>query len=339
MVNASGGLSLGGNFTPADFLVSLSLAIFASAFPTTPLLSNSSRPLVIWHGLGDSHSSPGMLEFMSLIRQIHPGLFIHSIYVEKDLEKDQKAGYFGNVDEQIDAVAEQLAAIPELSGRGFDAIGFSQGGQFLRAFIERYNNPPVHNLITFGAQHMGVTDLPGCKPTDLLCQLFRSAARMGVYSGWAQNNLVPAQYYRDTTQMSTYLASNHFLTSINNEIPASRNQTYVQNFASLSNLVLVLFTRDKTVVPKESAWFGSYAPSSDSARAEDTLVPMKLQPLYLEDWIGLKQLDQAGRVKLKSCIGEHMQLPQECWVPIVEKYVGSSWEGDGKRYSLKVQTA
>lgn len=36
-----------------------------------------------------------MLEFMSLVRKIHPGLFIHSIYVEEDLEKDQRAGWVG----------------------------------------------------------------------------------------------------------------------------------------------------------------------------------------------------------------------------------------------------
>jgi len=30
---------------------------------------------------------------MSLVREIHPGLFIHSVYVEEDLEKDQRAGW------------------------------------------------------------------------------------------------------------------------------------------------------------------------------------------------------------------------------------------------------
>ena len=149
--------------------------------------------------------------------------------------------------------------------------------------------------------------------------------------------MAKAQYYRDPAQLSTYLESNHFLTSINNEIPASRNQTYIQNFASLSNLVLVLFTQDTTVVPKESAWFGSYAPPTERDHlVVDTLISMKQQPLYLEDWIGLKRLDQAGRVKLISCNGEHMQLARDCWEPIVRRYAGSNWE-DKKQYSLRVQ--
>jgi len=98
--------------------------------------------------------------------------------------------------------------------------------------------------------------------------------------------------------------------------------------------VLVLFERDRTVVPKESAWFGSYAPppeedpddgaSSDLRdEKEKILVPMREQPLYKEDWIGLRTLDEHGRVVLASCDGEHMHLSTECWKPLVEKYVGS----------------
>jgi palmitoyl-protein thioesterase len=155
--------------------------------------------------------------------------------------------------------------------------------------------------------------------------------------------LFQAQYYRDTSQLSVYLSSNHFLTNINNENPDSRNNTYAQNFASLSNLILVLFTQDKTVVPKESAWFGSYAPIEEESQGLSTppLVPMKSQPLYSEDWIGLKQLDQAGRVKLRSCDGEHMQLARDCWEPIVTQYLASSKMDDGSnaQYGLLVQAS
>lgn len=37
---------------------------------------------------------------------------------------------------------------------------------------------------------MGVSDIPPCKPYDLLCNLARNAVRAGVYSEWAQQNLV-----------------------------------------------------------------------------------------------------------------------------------------------------
>ena len=84
-------------------------------------------------------------------------------------------------------------------------------------------------------------------------------------------------------------------------------------------------------MPKESAWFGSYPPKEekednalrDLGRDEKAIVPMRKQPLYVEDWIGLRTLDESGRVELVSCDGEHMHLSTECWRPLVKKYVGS----------------
>jgi palmitoyl-protein thioesterase len=43
---------------------------------------------------------------------------------------------------QITFAAKVIQNDTQLTG-GFNAIGFSQGGQFLRAYVERYNNPPV----------------------------------------------------------------------------------------------------------------------------------------------------------------------------------------------------
>ncbi|PBK63616.1 palmitoyl-protein thioesterase [Armillaria solidipes] len=301
-----------------------------SALHYTPETTHGSpRPLVLWHGLGDSYSSPGMTQFASLIEDIHPGIFVHSIYIDEVQDNDRKAGFYGNVNAQIEFVSDQLRGIPELAG-GFDAIGFSQGGQFLRAYVEQYNDPPVNNLITFGAQHMGISDIPICSAWDLLCQVARRATKSAVYSTWAQENLVQAQYFRDPNNLPTYLSANHFLTAINNELPPDvqpRNQTYAHNLASLNSLVLVMFLQDKTVVPKESSWFASEAPPDDMVPGQDVLsdkniIPMKLQPLYREDWIGLRTLDEQGGVVFATCDGEHMQVDRPCWEPLVKEFVG-----------------
>lgn len=162
--------------------------------------------------------------------------------------------------------------------------------------------------------------------------LFRSASFS--LQNWPSMIFLPqAQYFRDPANFETYLAANHFLVSINNEVPASRNHTYAQNLASLNKLVLVLFSRDKTVVPKESAWFGSEMPvKGDVLGAEaglqrplveerSKIIPMRLQPLYLEDWIGLRELDEHNGVVFEVCEGEHMQL-SGCWEDLVNQFVG-----------------
>lgn len=43
--------------------------------------------------LGDTYASTGMNEFGNLIKGIHPGIFIHSIYIDEDVKEDQRAGF------------------------------------------------------------------------------------------------------------------------------------------------------------------------------------------------------------------------------------------------------
>src|SRR6267154_5983079 len=55
--------------------------------------ANDIRPLVIWHGLGDTYSSPGMVRFESEVKEMHPGIFIHSIFIDEDPQVDQRAAF------------------------------------------------------------------------------------------------------------------------------------------------------------------------------------------------------------------------------------------------------
>jgi palmitoyl-protein thioesterase len=51
------------------------------------------RPLVIWHGMGDTYASPGIDRFQSEIKEMHPGIFIHSIFIDEDPNVDQRATF------------------------------------------------------------------------------------------------------------------------------------------------------------------------------------------------------------------------------------------------------
>ncbi|KAI0250117.1 Alpha/Beta hydrolase protein [Lactifluus subvellereus] len=188
--------------------------------------------------------------------ETHPGIFTHAVYINPDSKEDQRATFFGDVDEQVELVAQQLKDLLQLS-RGFDAIG-----SYVSKPPEHLSRRAVHSRIRratqrpAGSQHMGISDIPPCKPS---CE---NVARVGVYSEWAQQNLVQAQYYRDPAQLPRYLESDCFLTSTHNKVPATRNTMYAAHFLELDALVLVLFTRVHTVGPKES-WFGSYAAPED----------------------------------------------------------------------------
>ena len=192
------------------------------------------------------------------------------------------------MNDEIAQIAGKLAADENLS-EGFNAVGFSQGGQFLRAYTEMYNNPRVYSLITMGGQHQGVYGIPDClAPNVTLCEVVRDLLDLGAYIPIVQEVSVQAQYWHDPLNEELYRENNIFLPNINND--GTFNQTYKDNMLSLENFVMVQFMNDTVVIPRESEWFGFYAPGQDSE-----ILPLEDSPLYIEDWLGLQELDNTGR--------------------------------------------
>lgn len=292
-------------------------------------------PLVIWHGLGDNYRAEGIQAVVELAEQANPGTFVYLVHIEDDASADRSATFFGNVTTQLAKVCEDLAAHPILStAPAIDALGFSQGGQFLRGYVERCNNPPVRSLVTYGSQHNGISSFKSCGSTDWLCKGAMALLRFNTWSSYVQSRLVPAQYYRDPASPADYekyLESSNFLADINNERggPRDRNPLYRANIARLVNFAMYIFEDDTTVVPKESGWFEEVNGTE--------ITPLRARKIYTEDWLGLRELDRKGGLKFRSVPGEHMRLSdsalnetfQEFFGPYGKKFdTPSSYVGD-----------
>lgn len=272
------------------------------------------RPVVIWHGLGDTYSSSGIQHVKQLIEDSYPGIFVHSVFLDEDPSEDQKQSFFGNMTSHLESVCEQLASITELSN-GFDAIGFSQGGLFLRAYAETCNTPPLKILVTFGSPHNGISDLPKCPPRDFLCKQRNALLRSQVWSDYAQSHVVSAQYFRDPNDLENYLDHSSFLADVNNE-REEKNPFYKKNMASLEKMVMFLFSEDETVIPKESAWF--YEVNMES----QLVTPLEKRKLFTEDWIGLKNV----HLEYSEINGIHMQISDDDLQRVIDKHLGSEAE-------------
>ncbi|KAF7729449.1 hypothetical protein EC973_004429 [Apophysomyces ossiformis] len=274
--------------------------------------------------MGDDCCNPeSMGRVVDHLQHLLPATFIHSVRVGDSADEDRNAGFFGVIREQasnqslvsevdakkrrnlfqVDVVCNQLAVIPELAN-GFNAIGFSQGGLFLRAYVEQCNQPPVRRLITFGSPHAGVSDVPNCvNQYDLKCLLMRSIVRRGVYTSYVQHRVVQAQYFKDFKRYEDYLGSNIFLPDLNNEL-SQKNQTYANRLAQLDVFVMIRFAEDTMLKPAETSWFWTLD-------EEDNLIPLEEQDLYHQDWLGLKRLHQEGRLKFLVSPGRHMQISDD----------------------------
>ncbi|KAB5555053.1 Alpha/Beta hydrolase protein [Coniochaeta sp. 2T2.1] len=273
-------------------------------------------PLVIWHGLGDSFANPSLRDVAALAESVNPGTLVYTIALAPDANGDRSATFLGNVTEQIAQVCARLAAHPILStAPAIDALGFSQGGQFLRGYVQRCNYPPVRSLVTFGAQHNGIVDFRSCGPTDWVCKGAMALLRGNTWSSFVQSRLVPAQYYRDPepAEYEKYLEHSNFLADINNE-RVLKNKTYVENLKRLENFVMYMFEDDTVAIPKESAWF-------EEVNGTET-TPLRARPIYKEDWIGLKELDRKGGLTFKTTPGEHMQLDDKVLKEAFKEYFG-----------------
>lgn len=263
-------------------------------------------PIVFYHGLGDSCCNPLSLGgFAKFVEQHIPGVHINSLKIGEYMLQEIEFSYFESSNTQV-AMACELIKNDSALASGYHAVGFSQGSQFLRAVAQRCPDPPMLNLVTLGGQHQGIFGLPRCPgEKSEWCELARRLLNIGAYWDFVQLHLVPAQYWHDPLQRDLYVNKSLFLADVNNE-RAYKNETYKENLQKLRNFVMVMFENDTVVDPKESAWFGYYLPGNDKH-----VVPLQAQQIYKEDWLGLREMDEAGKLKFLSTEGDHLQIDEK----------------------------
>ncbi|KAL4143310.1 hypothetical protein QTP88_005656 [Uroleucon formosanum] len=280
-------------------------------------INDGSPPVVLWHGMGDSCCNPLSLGRIIKVLQKNLGIdsYVKSLQIGKSFEQEVENSFFMNVNLQVKDACKQISIDPKLSS-GYNAIGFSQGAQFLRAVAQRCPNPPMLNLISIGGQHQGVFGMPRCLySSHKWCEYIRLILNKEAYAKWIQNSLVQAEYWHDPIKESDYIKGSHFLADINNE--RFINKSYRENLLKLKNFIMVMFTNDTMVIPKESEWFAFYSPGQDKE-----IMPLEQSVSYLTDRLGLKVLEESGRLHFLSVAGNHLQFSEEWFLnEIVNKYL------------------
>lgn len=268
---------------------------------------SSYTPILFWHGMGDTACGSLNVERLALQR-LFPGVTIYSVQIGSNAMEDRWAGYFSNANSQIEEVCRVVLDNPKIKAHGsLNAVGFSQGSQFIRGLIQRCpfreNGIRVKNFISLGGQHQGVFGLPNCFLKGF-CAYINYLLSDGAYEDKIQSGLVQAAYWHDPTKETIYREKSIFIGDLNNE--RHINQTYIDNLKQLDSLVLVEFEHDSMVIPRESSLFGFYA-SGDTNK----IVPLELSDLYVQDRLGLKELNASKRLHMITIPGNHLEYKMD----------------------------
>jgi palmitoyl-protein thioesterase len=198
------------------------------------------RPVVLLHGLLASKEAMSHAE--KWIKADFNGIYVHNV----EIGNGRDDSLFMNINQQVAEFARHVKADPKLAN-GFNLIGHSQGGLITRAYIERFNDPPVHNWISWAGPQAGVYGVPDlnayCSPVDCpwLDDLFSifDDPNTNVLGKGIQSLLSFAAYWHDPFHQKEFAKDNIFLADLQNY---ARNATYKRNFSSLNKALLIYST-------------------------------------------------------------------------------------------------
>ncbi len=185
----------------------------------------------------------------------------------------------------------------------FNIVGFSQGGLVARYIIEVCKiKGRIKNVLTFGSPHAGIELVP-CHTDGYLKNLCYLGDLVLPYIfgklPFLTRFFSPLSYFRSPLYEKLF-EERSYLAYLNNEMK-EKSDDFKKKFTSLEKLVLIKFSEDDMVRPNQSAWFMKFT-------KEYKLEEYKDSKFYMEDMLGLKYLNDNGRVEFVEFEGRHMHL-------------------------------
>ena len=183
------------------------------------------RPLVIMHGMNqDRHHQD---RNQDVLKRLFPGIYITSLPVYEDF-----SSMVTGMDTQMQAVVDAIRNDTNLKG-GFNFYGESQGALIARAYVTKYNDPPVYNLVALNGPQNGVGECPKIELPYIKELCGDLGTDLDIYH-WPFCAF--CDYWKGTNRKD-YLENSEWLTDINNDIAYSIEVAAMQQGKEVSATV------------------------------------------------------------------------------------------------------
>jgi len=252
-----------------------------------------SYPIAVFHGIGDSCYMPGMSR---ITKYFGDQVGVYSSCIETG---GGPIDIFTSFHSQAEKACNQIRQDNNFSG-DFSVIGISQGALLARYIIEKCEMPgKVKRYISIGGPQMGVARFPHCE-SGIICNVVNYVVDKFIYTSIVQNLIGPAGYFKDNRNIDTFLQYSTFLADLNNE-KEYKSETYKERMLELENMVLIKFSDDTMIIPKETAWFQFFD-------EQDKVQDITESKLYQEDYIGVRELHEQKKINFFELPGNHLSF-------------------------------
>ncbi|KAL1458607.1 hypothetical protein WDU94_008744 [Cyamophila willieti] len=199
---------------------------------------------------------------------------------------------------QILDFGDLVMQMSEEHPEGIHLIGYSQGGLIARGILEQF---PNHNVKTFISLSSPQGGQYGTKFLHTIFpELVRETAYELFYSSVGQHISVGG-YWNDPHHQNLFYKYSTFLPFINNLNATLNSYLFKQGLLRLNKMVLIGGPNDSVITPWQSSHFGHFSSTESVVKLHDT-------KMYKQDTLGLKTLDEAGKLKIVTVPGiDHFQ--------------------------------
>ena len=249
-------------------------------------------PIAIFHGILESCD---MENTSKLVNDLKIDLGVHVECVE--IGNGYLDTIMKNMKSQVEEACEKINSNPNFQSK-FNILGLSQGTLIGRYVIEKCElRGQVMRYMSLDGPQMGIGTIPKISTCGTFCD-FLVNITVPIFNG-LKGRIGPADYFRYKYDQQYYMENNVFLKMLNNE-NEEKDEEIKRRFSSLEKVKLIKNNNDTTIVPRESSWFEFYDFDGND------IVPLKESDFYKNDYIGLRKLDEEGKLSFATFRGEHI---------------------------------